>query len=145
MGRNKSEERPFGLSRFDRPMDEMFDRFWRTFSTPWMEEGPALDLIDRKDELVLRADLPGLNKEDVQIDVHDSTLVLRGKRSEEREEKEGEYFYAERWSGSFTRSIDLPPQVEADKVNATFKNGVLEVHLPKAREAKGKKIEIRAQ
>jgi len=106
---------------------------------------PAIDVLDRKDEMVLQADLPGLTEKDIEITVQDGVLTVRGQRKEEKETKEGEEYYCcERWSGSFSRTLTLPPGINADKVSASFKNGVLEVHLPKAKEAEGKKIEIKA-
>ncbi len=144
--RTNEGERAASLNPFDRQMEDFLDRYMRGFGTPWLDEarGPALDVIDRRDEVVLRADLPGLEQKDVEIEVQDNRLTLRGERAEEREEKEGDYYWSERWSGAFARSIELPPQVDPDKVDATFKKGVLEVHLPKRKEARGKKIEIRS-
>jgi HSP20 family protein len=137
------------LARIEGEMENLFTPFarWWPFRGPaereqaWM---PALDMVDRKDELMLRADLPGLTEKDIEVSVTDGMLAIRGERKEEREEKEGEYYYAERTFGSFVRTVSLPAGVDADQVKATFKNGVLEVHLPKTKEAKGKKIEITA-
>jgi HSP20 family protein len=131
--------------------EDMFSRFFEDMFSPRMMSetrgwAPAVDMIDRKDEIVLRADLPGLQEKDVEVSVENGVLSIRGQREEERETKEedGGYYYAERWTGSFYRSIALPPGVDVDKVKATFKNGVLEVHLPKTQQAKGKRIEIKA-
>jgi hypothetical protein len=101
-------------------------------------------MVDRDDEIVLRADLPGLDEKDIEVRVHDHTLTIQGERKEEKEEKKEDYYFSERSYGAFTRTLPLPAGVEADKVKATFKKGVLEVHLPKAKEAKGKKIEVKA-
>jgi len=76
--------------------------------------------------------------------VQDGNLVIHGERKEETEEKKEDYYYSERTYGVFARTLPLPTGVDADKVKATFKNGVLEVHLPKAKEAKGRRIEIKA-
>jgi HSP20 family protein len=133
------------LARLEREMDDMFSRFpaW-----PWGERergwAPAVDMIDHKDEFVLRADLPGLDEKDIEVTVEDGTVTIRGERKEETEEKKEDYYYSERSYGVFARALPLPAGVEPDKVRATFKKGVLEVHLPKAKEAKGKKIEIKA-
>ena len=133
------------LARFEREMEDMFSRFpaW-----PWGERergwAPAVDLVDHKDELVLRADLPGLDEKDIEVTVQDGNLVIHGERKEETEEKKEDYYYSERTYGVFARTLPLPTGVDADKVKATFKNGVLEVHLPKAKEAKGRRIEIKA-
>ncbi len=132
------------LARLEREMEEMFGRLpiW-----PWgdRERGwaPAVDMVEYDDEIVVRADLPGLEEKDIEVTVQDGTLAIRGERKEDREEK-GEYYYSERCAGAFSRTLALPATVEADRVRATFKKGVLEVHLPKAKEAKGRKIEIKA-
>jgi HSP20 family protein len=133
------------LARLEREMEDMFGRLpaW-----PWGERErgwtPAVDMVDRKDEIVLRADLPGLDEKDIEVTVQDGMLTIRGERKEETEEKKEDYYYSERTYGLFARTLPLPAGVEADKVKAIFKKGVLEVHLPKAKESKGKKIEVKA-
>jgi HSP20 family protein len=143
-------EAPFTpLARLERHIDDMFDRFWRDFpsfssmSTEGQTWAPAVDVIDRNDEVVVRADLPGMEQKDVNVEIQDGMLSLRGERTEEREEKDGDYYASERWAGSFYRNIALPPGVDTEHANATFKSGVLEVHLPKTGESKTKQIEIR--
>jgi HSP20 family protein len=140
------ERSPFReLARLEREMSELFDRFpeW-----PWGERArawaPAVDMVDHKDEIILRADLPGLEEKDIDVTVEDGTLTIRGERKEEKEEKKTDYYYCERSYGAFSRTVMLPTSVEPDKVKATFKKGVLEVHLPKAKEATGRKIEVKA-
>jgi HSP20 family protein len=133
------------FARVEREMEGMFGRLpqW-----PWgdRERGwaPAVDMIDCKDEIVLRADLPGLEDKDIEVTVQDGALTIRGERKEEKEEKKEDYYYSERCYGAFTRTLMLPTGVEPDKVRATFSKGVLEVHLPKAKEAKGRKVEVKA-
>ena len=105
---------------------------------------PAVDMIDKKDEIILRADLPGLDQKDINVRVENGVLMINGSRQEEREAREEDYYCCERWSGVFSRSISLPPGVDQDKIRATFKNGVLEVHVPKSPQAVGKSIEIKA-
>jgi len=133
------------FARLEREMEEMFGRIP---SWPWGEGergwAPAVDMVDRKDEILLRADLPGFTEKDVEVTVQDSMLTIKGERKAETEEKKDDYYCCERTFGAFTRSLTLPAGVDADKVKATFKNGVLEVRLPKAPEAKGKKIEVKA-
>jgi len=142
--------RPRGLMRspfreLAREMEETFSRFFPAVSEErgyaWM---PAVDMVDQKDEIVVKADLPGLEQKDIEVTVQDSTLTIRGERKTEKEEKREDYYYSERSCGAFVRSLPLPTGVEADKVKATFTKGVLEVHLPKAKEAKGKTVEIKA-
>lgn len=133
------------LARLEREMEDMFGRIP---SWPWgaREQGwaPAVDMIDHDDEIVVRADLPGLDEKDIEVTVHDGMLTVRGERKEEKEEKKEGYYCHERSYGMFARTLALPAAVESDRVRAIFKKGVLEVHLPKAKEAKGKKIEIKA-
>ena len=123
------------LSRLEEEMENAFGRWKRGWPSllgeaETLEWAPALDVVDRKDEVVLRADLPGLTEKDVELTVQDGNLIIRGERKEEKEEKDENYSCCERSYGSFSRSLALPSGVNADKINATFKNGVLEVHLP---------------
>jgi HSP20 family protein len=133
------------LARFEREMEDMFGRMpaW-PFGERERGWAPAVDMVDRQDEIVLRADLPGLAEKDIEVTVEDGGVTIRGERKEETEEKKEDYYYSERTYGMFARTLPLPTSVDADKVKATFKGGVLEVHLPKSKEAKGRKIEIKA-
>lgn len=106
---------------------------------------PALDLVDRGNEIVLRADLPGLEPEDIQIEIQDGTLTLRGEREDERQEQNDDYQCVERWGGAFLRVVRIPPGVDPNKIRAEFKNGILEVHMPKKPEAAPKKIEVKGE
>lgn len=105
---------------------------------------PAVDMIDRKDAIVLRADLPGLEQKDIQVNLEGGMLTIRGTREGEREAKDEDYYCCERWAGGFSRTMALPPGIDPEKIKATFKNGVLEVHVPKSPQSTGKSIEIRA-
>jgi HSP20 family protein len=130
-------------------MEETFDRWfhgwpWRFGEAEALGWAPPVDVVDRKDEVVLRADLPGMTEKDIELTLQDGNLTIRGERKEEKETKEENYYCSERWSGAFSRSLALPAGVEADKIRATFKEGVLEVHMPKTKVAEGKKIEIKA-
>jgi HSP20 family protein len=143
----------WGLSRrsadpfrtFDDLVSRMFDD-WLTPRAAGEARGwsPAVDMIDKKDEIVLRADLPGLDQKDVNVHVENQTLTIRGTRQGELEAKDEDYYCCERWSGSFSRSMMLPPGIDPDRIKATFKNGVLEVHVPKSPKAIGKSIEVQA-
>jgi HSP20 family protein len=150
-GRGVMRRGPFGeLSRWEQEMDDLFGRFLRDWPFPrWGGEGrgwaPSVDMLDRKDEVMLRADLPGLEQKDIEVYVEEGTLTIRGERQAEKEGKEEDYYVSERWAGSFSRSLSLPPGVDPEKIQASFKNGVLEVHLPKTKEAKGKKIDVKVQ
>jgi HSP20 family protein len=103
---------------------------------------PALDVYQDKDHVFVKAELPGMKKEDIEITLHDGLLTLSGERKHESENKEGDSFRSERFFGRFHRSVALPSAVDAGKVKASYKDGILTVTLPKAEEAKPKQIEV---
>jgi len=103
---------------------------------------PAVDILEKPNELVLRADLPGIDPKEVEISVENNTLTLRGERKFESDVKEDDFRRVERIYGSFVRSFSLPRAVDADQVEAEYRNGVLEVKLPKRPEAKPKQIKV---
>ncbi len=101
-----------------------------------------MDIYENGDNLVLKAELPGISPDDVEIRVEDNTLYLKGERKFEKEVKEQNYHRVERSYGTFTRTFSLPNSVDADKVAANFKDGVLTLTMPKKEEAKPKTIKI---
>ena len=103
---------------------------------------PSVDIYETSDRVVMKAELPGLTREDIEINVRDNTLSLRGERKFEKDVKEENYLRIERAYGSFQRSFTLPATIQQDKIKAVFKDGVLEVTLPKAEEARPKQIKI---
>lgn len=103
---------------------------------------PAIDIVERDDEFVLSADLPGLTENDVKLEILDGTLTISGERKSEHEDQAGGYRRIERTHGSFTRKLSLPKGVAADAVKASFTNGVLEVRIPKPAESKPQLVEI---
>ena len=103
---------------------------------------PALDVKEEKDSIVVKADLPGIKKEEIDISVDGSVLTLRGERKSEKEEKDKNYYKLERSFGSFQRSIDLGTPVIEEKIKATYKDGVLEVVLPKGAQSNTKRITV---
>ena len=126
-------------------LDTLLDLpFWNTSSrqsqlfSGWT---PALDLYQNNDNIVAVIELPGMRKEDIEISLQDGTLTISGERREERSTEDGATRTA-RYTGKFRRSITLPTRVDANKVNATYKDGILTVTLPKAEEAKPKQIQI---
>jgi HSP20 family protein len=138
------------LDTFQTDMNRLFDSFFGRRDTATNGNGyarrwiPAMDLVETDDELVLRADLPGLDRDDIEIEVKDNVLTVAGERKAEHEEK-GEGFYrVERASGRFSRSLDLPRGIKADGVSANFDRGVLEVRIPKPEERKPTRVEIQA-
>ncbi|MGE0065933.1 MAG: Hsp20/alpha crystallin family protein [Solirubrobacterales bacterium] len=103
---------------------------------------PAMDLVETEDSLVLRADLPGLERDDLSIEVKDGVLTVSGERRAEHDDKQEGYHRVERSFGRFSRSLELPKGVETDSVSADFDRGVLEVRIPKPAERKPTRIEI---
>jgi len=103
---------------------------------------PVLDVYQDKDHVYVKAELPGMKKEEIDISLQDGVLVISGERKHEEEKTEGETFRSERYFGRFHRSVTLPTTVNAGKVKATYKDGILTVTLPKAEEAKAKQIEV---
>jgi HSP20 family protein len=105
---------------------------------------PAVDLLEREDSLVLKADLPGLTEDDVQIEVRGDVLTIAGERKAEHEEKQNGYYRVERSFGRFSRSLQLPDGIDTDRIAAAFDNGVLEVTIPKPEQRQPRRIEIGA-
>jgi HSP20 family protein len=136
------------LMQMREEMDRLFNQFTRRGDG---EEGnwirgmwaPSVDIYENDDAFVLKAELPGFTKDDVQIELHNNRLTLRGERKQETEAKEEQYHRRERAYGRFERSFMLPTMIDADKVTANFKNGVIELRLPKSEAAKPKRIAIR--
>jgi HSP20 family protein len=125
-------------------MDRLFDdAFTRPLSLSGVSASPAIDMYQTKDDVVVKATLPGLKAEDVDITVTGETLTLRGEFKQENEQKEASYHIREQRYGSFERSILLPTDVKADKAKADFENGVLTITMPIAEEVKPKSITIK--
>jgi HSP20 family protein len=125
-------------------MDRLFDdAFTRPLSLSGVSASPAIDMYQTKDDVVVKAPLPGLKAEDVDITVTGETLTLRGEFKQENEQKEASYHIREQRYGSFERSILLPTDVKADKAKADFENGVLTITMPIAEEVKPKSITIK--
>ncbi len=128
--------------------EPFFPRMWRKFPSRWrrlreLEEiSPSVDMYDKKDEIVVKAEVPGVEKENVNISLTDNTLTIKGEMKKEEEVKEEDCYYSERSYGSFARTLNLPAKVQADKVKASFQNGILEIHLPKVEEAKPKEVKV---
>jgi HSP20 family protein len=138
-------ERPW-LS-FQREMDRLFDEFsrgWGTtlparFGEEWGVFSPRVDVREGDDEIQVSAELPGLDADDVDVGISNDLLTISGEKKEETEERGENYYHAERSYGSFRRSIPLPAEVDADKVEAVFEKGVLTVTLPKIAGAETRK------
>jgi HSP20 family protein len=132
-------------------MTRDFGRFWDSFLGRGLKgrvEGewlPSLDLAETDNELVVKAELPGMDPKDIDISLSDGMLTIKGEKKQEKEEKKSDYHFIERSYGSFTRSIQLPRQVEREKISASYKNGLLRITLPKSEEAKKKEVKIKVE
>jgi HSP20 family protein len=128
---------PFGRSVFGA------EPFWREVTWPTM---PAVDVVETEKAYEVTADLPGMDEKNIEVKVADGVLTIKGEKQQEKEEKKKDYYLQERSFGSCQRSLELPEGVETDKIEASFKKGVLTVTLPKKPEAQKptKKIEVKA-
>jgi len=125
-------------------MDRMFDSALAGSPDRWqpMAWDLALDVVESKDEFVVKASVPGINPDDLEITFNNNTLTIRGEIKDEKEVEEAQYHLRERRYGSFARSLTLPAGIETSKIEANFEAGVLKLRLPKAEEIKPKKIAI---
>ena len=140
------------FSDFDRMRREM-ERVWDTFlegdarkeskkDSVWL---PSLDVSETKNDVVVKAELPGMDPKDIEVTLSDGHLMIKGQKKHEKEEKDEDYHFVERSYGSFVRAVHLPKEVKHDKISASYKNGVLKVVLPKSEEAKTKEVKIKVE
>ena len=136
---------PSTLGVFRDEMGDLFNRFFEGETWPFRETGwaPALDVAEREDAITVEAELPGMKADDINISVEGNTLTVSGEKKEEHEEKSENYYHTERRYGSFQRSIPLPGTVEAENIQAAYKDGVLTVTLPKSKAALPKRIKVK--
>jgi HSP20 family protein len=132
-----------------REMDRVFERFleplWEEMPAATGEWAPSLDISETKDALVVKAEVPGVDPKDIEISLRGDYLTVRGEKRHEKEEKDEKYHRVERSYGSFMRAVQLPAATDANKVTATFKNGLLTITLPKTPAAKGTTIPVKAE
>jgi len=147
-----------GLRRWEEPIrsffeevEDLFERFFGDFEIEpaaerWSLLSPKVDLVEDDNEYRLTAELPGIDEKDLEVTLDDdNVLTIKGEKKEEKEDKGKNYFYKERRFGSFVRRLQLPDDVNVDKIEAKFRNGVLTLHIPKIASAKkAKKIEIKS-
>lgn len=134
------------FSSLQREIDRVFDGFtqrWPSFESRWAST-PCMDVAETDKEIEMTAELPGLEEKDIQVNVADDMLTIKGEKKAEKEEKGRNYHRVERSYGSFYRSLQLPAGVNADAIKATLKNGVLKVTVAKPAAAQPKKIEVKA-
>ncbi len=135
------------LDKMRTEMDQLWDSFFE--GKPRLREFgkwfPSVDVSETKNDLVVKAELPGMDPKDIDISLNDGYLTIKGEKKQEKEEKEENYHFIERSYGSFTRSVRLPNEVQRDKISASYKNGILKVTLPKSEEAKKKEVKIKVE
>jgi HSP20 family protein len=138
---------PWTGTSLRKEMDRLFDRFleptWAEMPTlgEWQ---PTLDVTEDKDAVTVKAELPGVEQKDITVSLQEGVLTIKGEKRAEKEEKDKRYHRVERSYGAFYRSIRMPAAVDAGKVAATFRDGVVTITLPKAPEAKGTTIPVKA-
>lgn len=138
------------LEQMQREMDDVFRRFFGESALAESETNglgwaPQVDIEETDKEMVVKADLPGVDPKDIEISLSENTLTLRGEKKEEKEEKDKNYHRVERFAGQFYRRIPLPAQADPEKIEASTANGVVTVTVPKKAEAQAKKITVKPQ
>ncbi|KGE01584.1 Hsp20/alpha crystallin family protein [Rhizobium sp. YS-1r] len=144
-------------SEIDRLFDDLAPSSWRPLERSlfgrempspngWAVVAPAVDVVEKDDAFEVSAEIPGIDQKDIKVTLSNGFLTIRGEKQEEKEDKQKEYHVSERRYGSFQRSFQIPDGVDADKVEASFKKGILNIKLPKSAEAKKneRQIEIKA-
>jgi HSP20 family protein len=143
---------PTPFEEMDRMMEQAFSRGWmRPWERGWSQwhplaapeaQVPRVDVIDRDEDVVIRAELPGVKKEDLDISMTDDRVTIRATTSREEAEEKGDYYRKELSRGLFSRTVSLPGAVQGDKSKATFKDGVMELVLPKVKPTKRQRIKV---
>ena len=128
-------------------INSIFDDFfypsrWADFHSSLTDWNPIVDIYENDDQIVVKADLPGVEKKDIHVDVKNNVLTIRGERSFESESKKQNLYRRERALGKFERSLTLPSKVDTEKINASYKDGVLKVEIPKPEGQKPKQITV---
>jgi HSP20 family protein len=142
------------FEEMDRLFEDYFSRGWmRPFRWEWPSLGemakpfegkmPKVDVIERDDEVIVKAELPGVDKKDLDVSVTENSVTIKGTTSHEEKEEKGDYYRCEISRGAYARTVALPSYVDADKAKASFKDGVLELKLPKVEKSKRRSIEIK--
>jgi len=136
------------LEDLSRRMEDFFKPILPSLRREPAEErmwSPVIEMYEEKDKVIVKAELPGMKKEDIDVSLADNTLTLKGERKTEKETKESNYYCCERYYGSFYRQVTLPANVDPGKIEAAYKDGILEIKLPKTEETKAQKIDIKTE
>lgn len=148
---------PGPFEEMERMMDRMFEGFtprgwlrplhwewpsWGRLPAPFEGRMPTVDVIDREDDVLVRAEIPGVDKKDLDVSLTDSTVTIKGNARREEKEEKGDYYRHEISSGTFARTVALPAEVDGPKAKAAFKDGVLELTIPKLEKAKRHAVRV---
>jgi HSP20 family protein len=133
------------LANLHNEMDDLFDSFFRGLDRPFMgyKAWPAIDVAEEEDSIIVRAEVPGCKAEDIDISVYGNTLTISGEKKLSEEKKEKGYYHMESSYGSFRRELTLPTDVDQGKIDASCKDGVLSIKLPKAEKTKAVKVKVK--
>jgi len=134
------------LTSLHNEMDDLFDSFFKGLDRPFQgyKAWPAIDVSEDEDSITVRAEVPGCKAEDIDISVHGNTLTISGEKKLKEEKKEKGYYHVESSYGTFRRELTLPTDVVSEKVDATCKDGVLSITMPKAEKAKAIKVKVKS-
>jgi len=135
------------LAKLHSDMDDLFNSFFEGWDTPFLSRGrwPVMDIGETDNAITIKAEVPGCKAEDIDISVHGNTLTVSGEKKHEEEKKEKDYYHAERSYGSFRRNLTLSAELDADEIEASCKDGVLTITLPKSEKAKAVKVKVKGQ
>ncbi len=140
------------VTRYRDEIDEMFERFFKSFGSTLPDifrgEGeiwPSVDVLEDKKNIIVKAEIPGMDASDFDISISDNILTIKGEKKQEKEEKDKNFYLMERQYGTFTRTITLPVEVDEGKVDASYKNGILKIVIPKRKESKESKIKVKVK
>ena len=134
------------INKLKRDMDRLFDRMWDDFGMPLStkveREIPSIDLSETEDSLIIRAEVPGIDPDDIEISITDNILTIKGEMTHEDTEEKGDYHRMERRYGYFSRTLELPCKIVVEDVRATYKKGVLSIIMPKCEQPSTREIRV---
>lgn len=141
------------FEEMDRIMESFFPRRWMhpfrwdfpsmsELGAPFDFKSPGIDIIEHDNDVIVKAEVPGVSKEDLEVSVTDNSVTIKGSTSHEEREEKGDYYRSEIRRGSFSRTVGLPSNVDSDKAKASFKNGILKLTIPKVEKSKRKSVTI---
>ena len=141
------------MHELEKSFEHMFQRDWMTpmhLELPeWTHRGmmefksPKVDIVERDDDILIRAEIAGVEKEDIDVSLTDSAITIKGSTHKEEKEEKGDYFRSETMKGAFARTLSLPAKVDGSKAESTYKNGLLEIIVPKLEQARRHKVEVK--